>query len=127
MQRIQFSSKLTGDVIAELDDERNPKTVKAILRALPIESKVNTWGDEIYFSIGINMGIEDAQQIVEIGDLGYWPPGDAFCIFFGPTPISIGNKIKAASPVNVVGKVLGDPTIFKRVKSGDEITINRVE
>jgi hypothetical protein len=127
LQRIKLTSQLTGDLIAELDDERNPKTFKAILKALPIEAKVNRWGDEIYFSIGINVNEEDAQQIVDVGEIGYWPPGDAFCIFFGTTPISIGDEIRAASPVNVVGRVMGDPTILKRVKSCDKITINRVE
>ena len=113
-----------NELKAELNDSN---TAKRIVEALPIRGETNRWGDEIYFSIGINMGIEDAHQNVDIGALAYWPPGDAFCIFFGSTPISVGDEIKAASPVNVVGNILGDPTIFKRVKSGDEITIDRVE
>jgi hypothetical protein len=58
-----------------------------------------------------------------MGDLGYWPPGTAFCIFFGPTPMSSGDEIRPASPVNVLGKVDGDSTVFKSVRAGAKVTI----
>ena len=75
---------------------------EAIWRALPIEARANTWGDEIYFSIPVKADLEkDAKEVVESGDLGYWPPGTAFCIFFGPTPASRGNEIRPASAVNI--------------------------
>ena len=91
---------------------------------MPIEGQVNTWGDEIYFSIGENIELEkNADEVVSMGDLAYWPPGKAFCIFFGTTPASHGNDIRAASPVNVFGKVVGDPTVLKQVSSGAKIKI----
>ena len=103
--------KLTMD--AELNDT---PTAKKVAEALPIKASFNTWGDEIYFSIPVNTGLEEsAREVVEIGDLGYWPPGKAFCIFFGQTPASQPGKIMPASPVNVLGKVLGDATEFKAV------------
>ena len=101
-------------------------TADAIWKALPIEARANTWGDEIYFSIPVKADLEkDAKEVVESGDLGYWPPGTAFCIFFGPTPASRGDEIRPASAVNVVGKVQGDPKVFKQVSSGTKVVIDR--
>jgi hypothetical protein len=110
------------EVIAELN---RTKTAEAIWEALPIKGNANRWGDEIYFSIPVSLEPEDAQEVVSIGDLGYWPPGTAFCLFFGPTPISKGQKIRPASPVNVFGKIIGDASVFRQVAPGTEITINR--
>lgn len=105
---------------AELNDS---KTAQKIWDALPITAKANTWGDEIYFSIPVKIGEEDGREVVEVGDLGYWPPGNAFCIFFGPTPASTDSEIRPASPVNPIGKVLGDAKAFKKVRSGATINI----
>jgi hypothetical protein len=105
---------------AELNDTR---TAQAIWEALPIKGRVNLWGDEIYFSIPLSLKLEAGQEVVSIGDLGYWPDGNAFCIFFGLTPVSRGDEIRPASPVNVFGKVIGDATIFKKIAIGTEITI----
>jgi len=101
------------------------ETAQNIWNALPIEGSVNTWGDEIYFSIPVKVGLENAEEAVSEGDLGYWPPGSAFCIFFGTTPVSRGNEIRAASPVNVFGKIIGDPKVFKKVNSGAKIIIEK--
>ena len=91
-------------------------TARQIAAALPIRTSFNTWGDEIYFAIPVNAALDDsAQEVVEIGDLGYWPPGQAFCIFFGQTPVSQPGKIMPASAVNVIGKVIGDARRFKTV------------
>src|SRR6185436_10296608 len=109
-------------VEAELNDS---KTAAAIAAALPIQARGQTWGDEIYFDIGLALAAEGPREVVELGDLGYWPPGQAFCIFFGPTPASRGDEIRPASPVNVVGRVVGDATIFKQVPSGARIMIDR--
>jgi len=99
---------------------------EAIWNALPIEARANTWGDEIYFSIPVKAALEkDAREVVQLGDLGYWPPGTAFCIFYGPTPTSHGDEIRPASAVNIVGKVQGDPKAFKQVASGAKIVIER--
>ncbi|MEM2876443.1 MAG: cyclophilin-like fold protein, partial [Candidatus Bathyarchaeia archaeon] len=88
-------------------------------------ARANTWGEEIYFSIPVYLELEDSQETVEVGDIGYWPPGHAFCIFFGKTPASRGSEIRPASAVNVFGKVVGDPKVFKKVKDGDTILIER--
>jgi len=104
----------------------NTKTAEAIWEALPVSSKVNTWGKEIYFSIPLKMDLENGQEVVHSGDLGYWPPGNAFCIFFGPTPASHGDEIRAASAVNVFGRLLDNPKMFEGVKQGDSIVVERV-
>jgi hypothetical protein len=105
---------------AELNDT---KTAQAIWEALPIDGRANLWGDEIYFSIPLRLKLEAGQELVSIGDLGYWPDGHAFCIFFGSTPVSRGDEIRPASPVTVFGKVIGDATVFKKVATGTKITI----
>ncbi|MCL4369083.1 MAG: cyclophilin-like fold protein [Actinobacteria bacterium] len=109
-------------VTAQLNDT---KTADAILEALPIEARGNTWGDEIYFSIPVRLGPENGQEVVQAGDLGYWPPSTAFCIFFGPTPASRGNEIRPASAVNVFGHIDGDATVFRRVPGNARVTIER--
>jgi hypothetical protein len=111
------------EVAAELN---NTGTAQAIWDALPITGRGNRWGEEIYFSIPANLEAENAREVVTTGDLGYWPPGTAFCIFFGPTPMSRGEEIRPASPVNVFGKVVGDATVFKQVASGTEVSVERV-
>jgi len=114
-----------GEVSATAVLHQTP-TADAIWNALSIEARANTWGDEIYFSIPVKADLEkDAKEVVESGDLGYWPPGTAFCIFFGPTPASQGDEIRPASAVNVVGKVQGDPRIFKQVANGTKVVIER--
>ena len=105
---------------AELNDTF---TAQAIRNILPLSASANTWGDEIYFSMPVTLELEDGQEVVEIGDLGYWPPGRAFCIFFGLTPASQGDEIRPASAVTVIGKVSGDVTTLKQVNSGEQVSI----
>lgn len=101
-------------------------TADAIWTALPLESTCNLWGDEIYFTIPLTLGLErDARDTVEKGDLGFWPQGPAFCIFFGPTPISSGNTIRPASAVNIFGKISGDPQVFKQVSPHTPIRVEK--
>jgi hypothetical protein len=107
---------------AELNDTA---TATAIWEALPIVARGNTWGDEIYFGIPVSLPTERGQETVELGDLGYWEPGSAFCIFFGPTPMSRGDEIRPASPVTVVGRCLGDSRQFKSVRSGESVRLER--
>ncbi len=95
----------------------------SLWNALPISAVANTWGDEIYFGIPVVAELENAQEVVNLGDLAYWPPGRAFCVFFGPTPASRGDEIRPASAVTVIGKVEGDATILKRVQRGDSVTL----
>ena len=110
------------EAVAELN---NTKTAKAIWESLPVKGRVNLWGEEIYFPIPLSLGLEAGQELVSIGDLGYWPSGNAFCIFFGPTPISHGDEIRPASAVTVFGRVTSNATVFKQVASGTEITIEK--
>jgi hypothetical protein len=120
MRRIQI---VAGDVTVTATLNDSP-TADAIWAALPIEERGATWGDEIYFGIPVFVAqARDAQAIVELGDLGYWEPGHAFCLFFGPTPMSRGNEIRPASPVNVVGKIEGDATVLKKVPSGARVRL----
>ncbi len=110
-------------VEAELNDS---KTAQSIWDALPIEGRVNTWGEEIYFSIPVKMGLEEgSREVVSAGELGYWPAGNAFCIFFGPTPVSRGEEIRAASRVNIIGRLSGDPKVFRKVKDGERIFLEK--
>jgi uncharacterized protein len=123
MSKIQITA---GDVtaFAELNDS---PTAQAIREALPINGRANIWGDEIYFGIPVRRGEEaDARDVVALGELGYWSPGHAFCIFFGRTPASHGDEIRAASPVNIIGKIVGDARVFKKVKDGAAITLDKV-
>jgi hypothetical protein len=110
------------EAVAELNETR---TAQAIWEALPIKGYADLWGEEIYFSIPVSLELEAGQELVDIGDLGYWSEGSAFCIFFGPTPISRGSKIRPASAVTVFGRVIGDATIFRQVVSRTEITIEK--
>jgi len=100
-------------------------TATAVWEALPLSVAGETWGDEIYFGIPVKAKPESPRETVERGDLGYWPPGSAFCIFFGPTPASRGSEIRPASPVNVFGRVSGDATVFKKVRAGAVVTVER--
>ena len=110
-------------VEAELNES---KTAQMIWEALPIEAKANLWGEEIYFSIPVKTGQEKgARDVVSLGELGYWPPGHAFCIFFGPTPASRGDEIRAASAVNIIGRTLSDPKIFLKAKDGEKIRLEK--
>ncbi len=106
---------------AELNDS---PTARAVVSALPIKARAQTWGDEVYFRIPLKQPLEkNAREIVDVGDLGYWPAGSAFCIFFGPTPISRGAEIRPASAVNVLGKVTGDATELRSVRDGDPVLL----
>lgn len=115
----------SGDLVMEaaLNDTTIANKLKGIL---PITTTTNTWGEEIYFTIPLEEILENPQEIVNEGDLGYWPPGHAFCIFFGVTPASRGTEIRAASAVTVIGKVLGDATRFKEIQRGQAITITLI-
>ncbi len=113
--------KVTLD--AELN---NTPTAEKVARVLPLTTAFNTWGDEIYFSIPVDSDLdESAKEVVESGDLGYWPSGNAFCIFFGPTPMSKGEEIVPASAVNIIGRVLGDATRFKEVMEEREVVLEK--
>jgi hypothetical protein len=115
--------RITAGPIEAEAELNNTKTAQAIWQVLPTKGRVNLWGDEIYFSIPVNLQLEAGQEVVSIGDLGYWPDGNAFCIFFGPTHASQRDEIRPASAVTVFGRVIGDAAIFKKVAPGAKITI----
>ena len=117
--------RITAGAVSAEARLNDSKTAGAIWDALPIEAKGQTWGDEIYFDIGVTAPPEQARDVVDVGDLAYWPPGQAFCIFFGRTPASRGDECRAASPVNVVGKIVGDARMFTKVRSGSRVTIEQ--
>lgn len=119
--------RIKVDKIEELAELNDTKTAKLIWQALPIKEVVNIWGEEIYFPVPVATELENPQNIVEAGNIGYWPQGHAFCIFFGPTPISTHNEIRPASPVCVVGKLLSDPERFKKVSPGETITLEKAK
>ena len=119
--------KITAGGVSATAVLNETATAQAIWDALPITGRANTWGDEIYFSIPVKLGTEKGQEVVGLGDLGYWSPGTAFCIFFGPTPMSRGSEIRPASPVTVFGRLEGDATAFRTVPGGARVTIERLE
>lgn len=101
-------------------------TADAIWAALPLSGRANRWGDEIYFGIPVTLSqAADAREEMEAGELGYWPPGNAFCLFWGPTPASQGDEPRAASPVNPFGRLEGDPAVFDSVPAGARIQLER--
>jgi hypothetical protein len=115
---------ILGDLVLDAHLNDSP-TAQKVWEALPIEASFSTWGDEIYFSVPVAMELEsDAQELVQLGDLGYWPSGNAFCIFFGQTPISNEGEIRPASAVNIIGRITSDAT---RLKEGMSEALIRVE
>ena len=115
------AGKITSEaVLAETE------AASAIWDALPIESTSNTWGEEVYFSTPVTLSLDEtAKEVVDMGDLGYWPTGRALCIFFGLTPMSRGDEIRPASAVNIVGKIIGDPKLFNEVRSGEKVHVRK--
>ena len=103
-------------------------TARAIWEALPLEASGNRWGEEIYFRIPVVQPLEpSAQEVVRMGDLGYWPTGQAFCIFFGPTPISGPGEIRPASAVTIIGGLLGDPKRLSTVPPGAMMRLEKAD
>ena len=100
-------------------------TAKALFENLPFEGTGRRWGDEIYFTIDLDLPPENSRETVAKGDLGYWPEGSGFCIFFGPTPVSGEDEIRPASLVNIFGKVEGDPENFRSFKDGQKVIIEK--
>ncbi|MBC7329281.1 thiamine phosphate synthase [bacterium] len=120
--KIKFE-KSKIEVEGELFDT---KIGRALFDALPIRSEIDKWGKEIYFSTGVECQPENLQEKVELGDMGYWPPENAWCIFFGPTPISKEGEIIPDSPVEVFGKAIGDLKPLNKVKRGDTVIIEKL-
>jgi uncharacterized protein len=101
----------------------NTETTSAVVNSLPFDSVAHRWGEEIYFEVPLELELENGKEVLEIGDIAYWPPGKSICIFFGPTPSSRGNDIRAYSAVSVFGKVTGDAGVFRAVREGERIRV----
>lgn len=121
--KIKIASE-SAEALAEL---KNTKTASAIIKALPFESIAHRWGEEIYFDIPLELELESGKEVLDVGDIAYWPPGKSMCIFFGPTPLSKGNEIRAYSAVSVFGKVKGDANIFRAVGEGEQIRVEAAD
>ena len=118
--------KLVAGHVSMLANLNSSLTSLKIWEALPIQGTANTWGDEIYFEIPVLVELEpDARVDVDVGELGYWPVGQAFCVFFGPTPFSTDERPRAASQVNILGRLQGDATQFRFVQNGTPVLITR--
>ena len=121
MSRIKVEAG-TASFEIELDDSA---TSRALLRALPFESRASTWGEEVYFSTPVSAKLEaNAKQVVEPGTVCFWTQGDALALPWGRTPISTDDKPKLANPCSVLGKIVGDFLVLKKVKSGDRIKVS---
>lgn len=121
--RIKISSGRM-ELFAVLNDS---KTAKLIWSNLPIISKSEFWGEEVYFYIKPKTSLEKlfAKTVVEAGDVAYWPDGPCMCLFFGPTPNSRDGKIIPASAVNIFGKLEGDCRTLNKVFEGQDIKIEK--
>jgi hypothetical protein len=117
MEYIIIENEKLGKIKAKLLLDKNPKTCEAIWNALPFDVNLTRWGEELYGEIHVSLGQENSQVDCEVGDIGYWPSGNGFCIFFGPTPASKDDKPKAASPVNIFAKIEGDAKTFLQFSS----------
>jgi uncharacterized protein len=124
---------MMSDIIIEVSGKKikgelnNSSTAIKVYAALPLNSSINRWGDEIYFEIPVESEIENGVEILDIGSLAYWPPGNAFCIFFGVTPASTDGKPRAAGPVNLIGNIKdkNDLIIFKSLSNSQSINISK--
>jgi len=121
MKRINITA---GDLMAQAELSESA-CASAVFDSLPIEGEVNTWGQEVYFSTPVDADLSrDARVDMEMGEVAYWPPGKAICIFFGATPASGSDgKPRAASSVNPIGRIVGDATAFRTLRDGQKIVL----
>jgi len=106
---------------AELNDS---PAAKQLLEALPLKLRMSRWGDEYYGDCGLSIALEDnARDIVEVGEIAYWPPGSALCFFFGPTPVSKDERPRAASAIVPLGKFTGSVEALKSFGSSIQAEI----
>lgn len=113
-----------GEVRLTIELNTTPAATK-IWEVLPLEAEARTWGQEVYFTVPVDYEPEELQELVEKGDVAYWPPGRALCLFFGPTPVSRPGEIRPYSPVAVVGKVRDEVERLASVRPGDRVRLAR--
>jgi hypothetical protein len=120
MRRIKLTARGV-DIAAEL---RDTPTAEAIYRCLPIRSKARTWGEEVYFPVPVSADLEpDARALVEAGELAYWVGGECVAIGSGRTPVSQGDEIRLAAPINIWADALDDVRRLSAIRHGDEILL----
>ncbi|MEM2238691.1 MAG: cyclophilin-like fold protein [Candidatus Bathyarchaeia archaeon] len=112
-----------GSVLVEVKEDWNPKTVRRILESLPLSGRAMRWGDEVYFEVNLNVEEENSRVDMEVGEVAFWPPGNAICLFFGRTPVSVSDKPRAYSPVNPFGVIVEGIDILRKVKGGEKVTV----
>ena len=119
--------KITAGAVQVAAALNDSPTADALWDALPVSASASVWGDEIYFGVPVQDDERDAVPVVELGDVAFWPPGRAVCLFFGRTPISADGEIRPASPVNVIGKIEGGDFVapLKSVRAGAEVSVEK--
>ena len=119
--------KITAGDVCVTAALNNTPTADALWDALPVSASASVWGDEIYFGVPVRDDEREAVSVVELGDVAFWPPGRAVCLFFGPTPISADGEIRPASPVNVIGKMEGGDFVapLKSVRGGAVVSVEK--
>lgn len=121
--RVVIEFEGIGEVECELSSAVNPGTYEALVKCIPFQSKANVWGKEVYFRTPASHRLESGVKEVEVGDIAFWPPGRALCLFFGPTPESMGDKPVAASRVNVIGRIVKNIELLEKVRDGDRVRV----
>jgi hypothetical protein len=121
--KIKITFNGIGSVLVEVKEDWNPKTARRIMESLPLTGRAMRWGDEVYFEVGLNIEEENTKVDMEVGEVAFWPPGNAICLFFGRTPVSVSNKPRAYSPVNPFGVIVEGIDILRRVKGGEKVTV----
>ena len=119
--------RISAGTVAAYATLNESSVADAVWQALPLDVRMQTWGDELYGAVPLTLPLESPQEVVDVGDLAFWPPGHALCIFFGPTPASVGDEPRAASEVTVFGRVEGDSTVFRLVRSGEKLRFEQAE
>ena len=123
--KMVFDDKL--EVVVSLREDVTP-TVEALLDAAPFAASANRWGDEVYFEAPSSAGLEeDARDEMSVGEVAFWPDGNAIAVFFGPTPVSKADEPRAYSPCNIVGRVDGDAQVLKAVQSGAKVRVSKLD
>jgi uncharacterized protein len=115
--KVIFSIEGVGEAVGEFHRFSSPRTADAILRLLPIGGRIARYGEEVYFQISVKAPSENPRSTVEVGTVGYWPMGNAVCVFYGPT--------KPYSPVNKLGRIMEGLELFRNVREGTIVTIRK--
>lgn len=120
MARLRISA---GEIEFEVALVDSP-TARQLVAAVPFESRVKTWGQEVYFSTPVRAALEpDARQVVEPGTVCFWTEGDSLVLPWGRTPISTDARPKLANPCNVLGRIVGDPGVLGAVSPGAKVRV----